>query len=192
MMTYENDPVMKEQADAAYAVQAVTGFPARVELTVGAVESNWWKDLTGDFNYWGITAELSQIPDEAKFCPTHENLTPTQLLEFRADEQATAKLVMAIGSGVYRYSMCRWFTSFPNLDTAVMAFVDFFCNSPHRYQAAWEQYKTDHDEEALIKNICAAGYATGNAIAVELAVSQQANILDAVAKAKANYPGVLS
>jgi len=177
MKTYETSELFSDIANAAARNQKITGFPIKVMLAVWACESDWGTQLTGDFNYWGITCKPTDGP--AKFCATHENITPAQLLTFPADERATAVKGRALSGGRFRYSMSRWFASYASLDESVLAYTEFFTKSPHRYQAAWQQFLIDRDEDALLKHICEAGYATGPAEDVELAIEHQANIAHA-------------
>lgn len=178
MLTYETSPDFRAIAEAAVKAQAETQFPAQVMLAVWACESGWGKSVTGDFNYWGITRDPANGP--AKFCPTHEDITPAQLASFRPDEQATAVQGAALGGGRFNYAMSRWFASYASPVDSVLAYTQFFTNSPHRYQAAWQQFLADHDTDALLKGICDAGYATGDAETVELSIEHQANIVHAV------------
>lgn len=182
MLTYQNDPLMKQMSLAAVRVEQATGFPAMVTLAMSANESGWWKKVTGDFNFWGITRSPEDGP--AKMCPTHEDITPAQLSTFRPDEQATAIQTTDLGNGRFRYTMSRWFASYPSLEASLTAYTEFFTKSPKRYLPAWTRYQKDHDANALLKNICEAGYATGPAETVEIAIAHQSNILDAVTLAK--------
>ncbi len=182
MLTYETSPELRDMANAAVLAQFSTQFPARVVLTVGGCESGWFKSVTGSFNYWGITRNPEQGP--AKMCPTHEDIKPGQLSTFRSDEQATAVQAKDLGGGKFRYTMSRWFASYASLEESVASYTEFFTKSPHRYQPAWQQFLADHDEEALLKHICEAGYATGNAEGVELAILHQPNIAHAVDMAR--------
>jgi flagellum-specific peptidoglycan hydrolase FlgJ len=183
MLQYETSPTFCAIADEAVRAQATTKFPAKVMLAVWACESHWGANLTGDFNYWGITR-----PPEAgaaRFCPTHEVLTEQQLAAFRPDELSTAIKIADLGNGRFRWSMSRWFASYASLEESVLAYTEFFTESTHRYQPAWLQFLVDHDEDGLLKRICAAGYATGDAEAVELAIEHQSNIVHAVEMAAA-------
>ncbi len=182
MTTYENSPLMKEMAQAAVSVEKATGFPAAVTLAMSANESAWWTKETGTYNYWGITRNPEAGP--AKFCATHEDVTAAQLAGFRPDERATAVKVADLGNGRCRYKMSRWFASYRNLEESLTAYTEFFTKSPRRYAGAWSQYLQDKNPEALLKNICEAGYATGNAEVVEVAIEGQSNIRDAVEHAE--------
>lgn len=185
MLSYETSPLMKQMADAAVRVSITTKFPPAVFLAMSACESAWWTRVTGSWNYYGITADPADIPDRATFCATHEDVTPEQLAGFREDERATAVQGPALGGGKYRYQMHRWFTSYESLDESVEAFVNFFILSPGRYKPAWQQFAADGDEDALLKGICAAGYATGDAETVEITIEHQGNIVHAVEMAAA-------
>lgn len=184
MLTYEKDSTMRAMAKAAVAVELSTGFPAIVTLSMSANESAWWTKQTGKYNYWGITRDPNDGP--AKMCFTHENLTLPQLVHFRGDEKATAVKIADLGGGVTRYSMMRWFASYSSLQESLTAYAEFFTKSPKRYAAAWQQYQQDHDADALLKNICKAGYATGPAEQVEIAIEHQSNIIHAIEQARAD------
>jgi hypothetical protein len=185
---YETDPNFKAYADAFVRAEAVTGFPSIVGLAIGANESGWFDSVTGDFNCWGITRDPETGP--AKFCLTHEDLTPMQLQSFRPDERDTAVLVAPLGNGRFRYSMSRWFASFASIDDSVKHYIEFFTQSPQRYKSAWQAYQADHDATALLKGICEAGYATGPAEAVEIQIIGQSNIAHALEMARASQASV--
>lgn len=188
MQTYESNPTFRAVARAFVHVEAKTNFPAAAGLAMGACESAWFTRLTGDWNYWGITRYPEAGP--AKLCDTHEDLLPTQLASFRWDERATAVFVAPLGNGKIRYAMKRWFASYGSLEESVQAYVEFFTQSPKRYRAAWGQYLADREQfpqtaaTSLLKAICEAGYATGDAETVELEIMSQANILHAVEMAR--------
>ncbi len=182
MLQYETDPVFRAVADAAVKAESDTKFPARVVLTVGGCESGWFKSVTGELNFWGITRNPEEGP--AQLCDTHEDITFAQLASFRQDERITAVQTKALGAGRFRFTMKRWFASYPSLEASVIAYTEFFTKSPHRYQAAWQAYLLDRDEDALLKHICEAGYATGDAEKVEVAILHQSNIAHAVEMAR--------
>ena len=187
MLQYETSPVLKQWADAFARAEKVTDFPADAGLAMGACESDWFTLLTGDYNPWGVTRCPEAGP--AKFCPTHEDIPPAQLALFRADERATAVFVKSLGGGRVRYSMKRWFASYASIDQSIMAFIEFFTRSPKRYAAAWEAYQADRGSPTasteLLKAICEAGYATGDAEGTELTIEHQSNIMHAVEMARA-------
>ena len=178
MLQYETSPIFREFADAACRAEKLTHFPARIMLAVWANESAWGQNITGNFNFFGIIRPPENGP--AKFCWTHEEVTPAQLGDFRLDEVQTASLVSALPNGKNRYSMQRWFASYGSLDEAILAYTKIFTESPHRYQAAWQRFMLDSDEDGLLKRICEAGYATGNTEDVELAIAQQSNVKHAI------------
>jgi len=182
MLTYQNSPLMKQMADAFVKVEAETGFPSVVGLAMSACESAWWESTTGDFNYFGITRNPEDGP--AKFCWTHEDVTPAQLIGFRPDEKATAIQGASLSGGKFRYRMRRWFASYASPEEALTHYVNLFIESPARYKAAWQAYEQNHDADALLKAICAAGYATCGAEATELAIAHQANVTTAIASAR--------
>jgi hypothetical protein len=202
MRQYETDPNFRAYADAFVRAAGLTGFPAKVGLTMGANESGWFDRLTGDFNFAGVTADPSDngtvagqysSDHAAKFCVTHEVVTPAQLKGFREDEQATAHEdpetdvngdPIALAGGRVRYSLVRWFASYPSIDASVTAYIDIFTKSPARYKAAWDAYQQNQDEEALLKAICAAGYATGPAESAEAEIFGQSNIAHALNMAR--------
>lgn len=176
-------------AQAAVAAETATEFPARVALAMWACESHWGDSLTGDFNYWGIT--LSPEHGAAKFCDTHEWLYPAELNAFRDDERASAALSLdAAGKPVVRddgrgrYSMKRWFASYPTAAASMTAYVSFIINSPARYKAAWQGYLQNRDADQFLLAVLAAGYATGDAAAVEIAIAHQSNITHAIDMAR--------
>ena len=183
MLTYESDDNFRAMAQAAVQCETATSFPAAVTLAFWAVESNWGKSLTGDFNYWGIT----RLPEEgpAKMCPTHEDITFAELMGFDARERATAVQGEALGGGRYRYAMQRYFACYASLEESVTAFVGFFTQSPRRYMDAWRQYRGDGDADALVRGICEAGYATDSAsVQLRLTLEHQSNIVQAVQLAR--------
>ncbi len=182
MLQYEIDPVFRAVADAAVKAEQSTKFPPRVVLTVGGCESRWFQNVTGEFNFWGITRNPEDGP--AQFCDTHEDITFAQLAAFRQDERITAVEAKVLGNGRFRFRMRRWFASYVSLEASVLAYVEFFRKSPHRYQPGWQQFLIDNNEELLLKHICEAGYATGDAEKVELAILHQPNIAHAVAMAR--------
>jgi flagellum-specific peptidoglycan hydrolase FlgJ len=182
MLTYEGDASFREMANAAVRAERLTRFPAGVLLAMWACESDWGQKVTGDFNYWGITRDPSQGP--AKFCATHEDITPQQLLGFRPDERATAVQGAALGAGRYRYAMSRWFASYASLDESIAAFTAFITESPDHYRPAWQAYQQDGDAAELLRALCQAGYATGPAAPTELAILQQGNIAHALEMAQ--------
>jgi len=169
-------------ANACVRVSAITKFPAQVMLAVWANESAWGANVTGNFNYWGITRAPEDGP--AKFCLTHEDITEAQLASFHEDERATAVQTADLGGGKCRYRMQRWFASYASLDESVQAYTEFFTKSPHRYQAAWQRFLVDSDADGLLKRICEAGYATGNAESVEMAIEHQSNVVHAIQMAE--------
>jgi hypothetical protein len=187
MLEYETNPVMKDMADAFARAEKITDFPPDAGLAIWACESAWGALLTGDYNYWGITRYPEAGP--AKFCPTHEDVTPLELAAFRADERTTAVFIKALGGGRNRYSMKRWFASYAGIDQSIMAFIEFFTRSPKRYAAAWEAYQSDRGSPeastTLLKSICESGYATGDAENTELSIEHQSNIVHAVEMARA-------
>jgi flagellum-specific peptidoglycan hydrolase FlgJ len=189
MLTYENSPLMRQMADAFCAIEKSTGFSAVVGLAMSACESGWWASTTGDFNYFGITAEPEKGP--AKFCWTHEDIAPAQLQAFRQDERITATAetdatgkVIQLSGGRLRYRMQRWFASYASVEDALTHYVNFFIQSPARYKAAWESFQQSHETDALLKAICEAGYATGSAETTELAIEHQGNVVSAIASAR--------
>jgi hypothetical protein len=189
MLQYETSPVLKDMADAFARAEKVTDFPPDAGLAIWACESYWGALLTGDYNYWGITRYPEAGP--AKFCATHEDVTPLELAAFRADERATAVFVRALGGGRNRYSMKRWFASYASVDQSIEAFIEFFTRSPKRYAAAWEAYQSDRGSPeastTLLESICEAGYAKGDAEATELAIEHQSNIVHAAEMARAAW-----
>jgi hypothetical protein len=54
-----------------------------------------------------------------------------------------------------------------------------------RYDLAWVAYQKDGDADKFFQAVCAAGYATGPAFQVELAIEHQQNIIHAVEMARA-------
>lgn len=185
MYSYEQYQPLRDIANAAVRSQINTEFPARVLVTAAACESGWFTRFTGSFNYFGIT----RLPETglAKLCATHEDLTPAQLESFDPRERATAVQGAALGGGKFRYQMQRYFAVYGSIGESVVAYTEFFTESPHRYAEAWQAYLQDKDEKALLDHICQAGYATGDAQTTEDAIFDQSNIAHAVEMAhKAN------
>lgn len=189
MLGYETSPVLRDMADAFARAEKLTDFPPDAGLAIWACESSWGMLLTGDYNYWGIIRAPEAGP--AKFCATHEDITPADLALFRADERATAVFMKSLGGGRVRYSMQRWFASYRSIDESILAFIEFFTRSPKRYAAGWEAYRAHRDSPnastELLKAICEAGYATGDAEGTEIAIQHQANIIHAVEMARAAW-----
>lgn len=187
MLAYEDSLPFRSVARAFCALEASTKFPPAVGLVMWATESSWGKNVTGDNNYFGITSAPEN--GSAKFCPTTEYVTPARLLGFRPDERATAVPIAGKPTGTdgrVWYSMSRWFASYTSLQDACAQYIKLFTASPQRYAPAWQKFLTDHDAEELLKNLCAAGYATGPAGVTELAIFHQSNISHAVAMARAD------
>lgn len=184
-MTYDTSPTFRQMALVFVKLQRLTGFPAIVALAVSACESGWWKAVTGDFNYWGITRPPDHDGDpHSKMCWTTERVP--NLSGFRLDEKATA---MQMTDGVGKpipgwWKMRRWFASYPDLETSAHAYISLITDAM-RYHPAWMAYQQHHDPEKLLSDICDAGYATGPAKKVELEIMHQSNIKDAVARATA-------
>ena len=144
---------------------------------ISACESGWWSSVTGANNYFSITRPPSFPGDrQSAWCKTTEFTTPTGLTRLRDDERATAVL---IDPAKGEYSMCRWFAVYPSLEAAVEAYVDLLIESM-RYHAAWVAYQRDGDADKFLQAVCAAGYATGPAFKVELAIEHQQNVAHAV------------
>jgi hypothetical protein len=124
------------------------------------------------------------------WCATTENVTPGQLGAFRRDERETAVLI-----GPNKYSMHRWFAVYPNLMTAVSAYVHLLIDGT-RYHPAWVAYHEgtlNHgNADEFLRAVCAAGYATGPAFKVELEIEHQANIVAAVAAGRAELAGAMT
>jgi flagellum-specific peptidoglycan hydrolase FlgJ len=185
MTTYEGSSVFRDIANAAVRSEQNTKFPARVLLTAGACESAWFTRVTGSLNYWGIT----RLPEQghAQMCDTHEEVSPEQLESFDPRERETAVLEKPLGNGKNRYAMKRYFAAYQSIGESVVAYTEFFTKSPHRYTEAWQQFLADGDEKALLDHICKAGYATGDAQAIEDEIFEQSNIEHAISMAqKAN------
>lgn len=206
MLTYEESPLMRRMADAFVAVEAVTTFPADVGMAMSILESSdpklgWWSKVTGDNNYFGITANPPDYGStdgqysrdrHAKFCATHEDITPVQLEAFRQDERTTAVPakdaegnVIQLSGGRIRYKMLRWFASYFSTTGAISGYVSMFIDSPARYKSAWSSYLALRDNDALLRAICEAGYATGDAEKTELSIEHQGNVVAAIAAARA-------
>ena len=192
-MTYESSPLMRRMTLAFLRIEGATqeaggkpGFPPAIGLAVSACESAWWRSETGKNNYFGIT-RAPQFPGdpESAFCATSEYLPqPGQLARFRADERDSA--VAQAGKPGW-YWMHRWFAVYPTLEAAVGAYVLLLIDST-RYHPAWIGYHEGAergDSDLFLKAVCAAGYATGPAFQVELQISHQQNILQAVASGRA-------
>ena len=185
MYEYETYQPLRDIANAAVRSQINTEFPARVLVTAAACESAWFTKVTGANNFYGIT----RLPEAglAKLCATHEDITPAQLESFDPRERATAVQGADLGGGRFRYQMQRYFAVYQSMGESVVAYTEFFTKSPHRYAAAWQAYLEDKDEEGLLKAICEAGYATGDAETTEVAIFEQSNVDHAIQMAqKAN------
>jgi len=189
-LTYETNPLMRRMTLAFLRVEAATaepgkpGFPPHIGLAVSACESAWWSAQTGANNYFGITRPPAFDGDPGSaWCATTENITGMQLLSFRADERATAK---PIRPGWY--SMHRWFAAYPDLKTAVQAYVHLLIDAT-LYHPAWVAFHNDRaahgNSDEFLRAVCAAGYATGPAYKVEIQIAHQQNIIHAVSAGRA-------
>lgn len=192
MFQYESYLPLKDMADAAVATERGTQFPALIALAMWACESHWGQNITGDFNYWGITRG-PEMGGGVKLCATHEWLFPAELHAFRGDERNTAAVVLDDSGepitredGRTKYSMQRWFASYPSAAVSMTDFVSFIIDSPSRYKTAWRQYLVDRNTDALLSAVCDAGYATGDAKTVELTIAHQSNIAHAIEMARAS------
>jgi len=168
-------------------IEQMTGYPALVALSQGILESGWFRFQTGDFNYFGITAQPEKM--KAKFCKTQEFVSQNQLALFRADERATAVLANGQRPPKNRdekvwWSMSRWFRSYNNLTEGLMDYVNLITTNK-RYAKAIQAYresnKTFVAKEKLIRDIALAGYSSGPAAEQEIKISRQNNVRGAVA-----------
>ncbi len=158
-------PVQQAAFDAlvpcAITAERRTGFPAEAICAAAAIESSWGARPTGDFNLFGLTkATNPELP--GRLVPTHEVLSLSEFAKLPMDERESVTERVDMGHGTYRYSLSRWFPSFPSMQAAVDAYAALITRPGSRYAAAWQAYQRDHKMDALLDGVAKAGYATGS------------------------------
>lgn len=189
--TYD-DPLMRTVVRAFVLAERETLFPAQVGVAMSALESGWWKKPSGSYNYFNITRPPKFPGDsDSAFCWTKEYITVKQLQKFREDERATASIEIqgTNPEGPHWYRMQRWFAAYPTAKDAVVAYINLI-TKVERYKPAWTKFldnrKLDYDRacESLIRDIAAAGYATGPTAETEIKIMNQKNVKFAVSQAR--------
>ena len=191
-----NKPVMALFADMFLKAERISGFPADVLMAIAVLESGWFKYETGRFNYMGIKAKATDIPDKAKLCLTRELLNPEQIKTMREDERATLKSLGASQNGKTWYTCKCWFRSFDSIEQSAVHFTKVFLGG--RYQSAVNAYKMGLPsltaKDALLTAIQKAGYSTGPAAVEEMKLLRHKELQSTIelARARVTKDGTLN
>lgn len=188
MLTEDQLRALTVFAPAAVAAERETGFPAECLTAAWAAETGWsLTKVTGDWNLFGLTA--AGFPDRPKkFCPTREELTLAQFVLLQRDERESVTKRIDLGNGRYRYWLSRWFACFTSLPDGLSAYVKTITAPGRRYSKAWDRYQKDHDIDAFLDGIAAAGFATGAGYGSLLRqIAHQQNVQIAVQAARQKF-----
>ena len=179
----ERDKRLAEFARVAVALEHRIKYPPTLLIAQWALESGWGERTSGDFNYFGITYNPLRHQRYA-WCPTHEEMTETQILALPKDEAATITSKTLIRSGVFHISLRRKFASYGSLNEALTDKTSLIMNAD-RYALAFADYRITGDVERLIDRVAAAGYATAGGYGDTLKqIARQGNVVQAIRKAR--------
>lgn len=190
-MTPQQQASLDIFAESAVSAERVSsgwlgiGFPAECIIAQWAAETGWsLEKVTGDFNYFGLTA--ATCPDRPKkFCPTEEELTLAQFVLLPLDERQSVTRRVDLRNGRYRYWLSRWFACFDSIESGIAAYIRVITSPGHRYYAAWAAYSRSYNVDGLIDGIAHGGFATGAGYASLLhQIAHQANVTAAIQAAR--------
>jgi flagellum-specific peptidoglycan hydrolase FlgJ len=165
-----------EVAAAAMEAEKETGFPAKVIMAQFALESNRGKSVTGDYNFFGVTGSGTA---GSKMVKTREEITPEYAAKHFPDAVLDSNQ-SGVAPGKKRYIVHRPFAAYKSVKDSVDQHIKLLSQSK-RYKPAFEKYKKTKDADQLMRDIAAAGYATGNNYGDHLVkVSQSSDLVSAL------------